>query len=181
MQTSPDPDDRVREFLEVCSDDGRFGAWYDDAAPRVYRFLHARTGGDVALAEEITQAAMVAAIRARATYDGRATAVTWVCSIARNLLIDHHRRLDRDERRHLRVAVHEIAVNDVAGVQAERDAVRQALRQLPAIQRLALVLRYIDDEPVSEIARLIGRSEAATHALLTRSRERFRTTLQAQR
>ncbi len=37
------------------------------------------------------------------------------------------------------------------------------------------MLRYMDDYSVPEIAVAIGRTESATHALLTRSREQFRT------
>ena len=44
--------DRVRGFLAACEDDAAFGAWYDDAAPRVYAFAYARCGDDHALALE---------------------------------------------------------------------------------------------------------------------------------
>lgn len=168
--------DRVTAFLAACTDDAAFGAWYDDCAPRVYRFVAARCGGDHALAEELTQQAMVQAVRARASYDGRASVTTWICSIARNLVIDHHRRLDREERGRLRLTVREIDPIDQHARVADRDELESALRRLPAIGRLALVLRYIDDYSVAEIARLIGRTESATHALLTRSREQLRTT-----
>lgn len=166
--------DRVRDFLAACTDDVAFGAWYDEAAPRVYAFAYARSGGDHALAEELTQLAMVRAIRARESYDGRAAVVTWVCSIVRNLLIDHHRKLERDERSRLRLSVHEIEVAEPGLAHAERDEVMDTLRRLPAMQRLVLVLRYVDEYSVPEVAQAIGKSEAATHSLLTRSRDRFR-------
>jgi RNA polymerase sigma-70 factor, ECF subfamily len=169
--------DRVREFQSACADDAAFGPWYDASAPRVYRFVAARCGGDHHLAEELTQQAMIQAIRSRSAYDGRASAVTWICAIARNLLIDHHRRLDREERGRLRLTVREIAPGDPQARVAERDEVESALRRLPAIGRLALVLRHIDDYSVPEVARLIGRTESATHALLTRSREQLRASL----
>lgn len=175
MLATSEAQDRVRGFLAVCADDAAFGAWYDEVAPRVYRFLHARCGGDDWLAEELTQQAMIQAIRARTSYDGRASVVTWICSIGRNLLIDHHRRMEREERSRLRLTVHEIQVEEPALAHADRDEVRSALRRLPAMQRLALVLRYLDDYSVPEVARAIGRSEAATHSLLNRSRERFRS------
>jgi RNA polymerase sigma-70 factor (ECF subfamily) len=118
---------------------------------------------------------MFQAVRARMTYDGRAMVVTWICSIARNLLIDHHRRLDREERSRLRVIVREIEPIDLQARLADRDEVESAFRRLPAIGRLALMLRYMDEYSVPEIAGVIGRTESATHALLTRSREQFRT------
>src|SRR5262245_42245970 len=81
---------RVASFAALCADDRAFSDWYDTALPRVYGFVHGRTAGDVELAEDITSLAFLEAIRARRTFDGRSDPVTWICSIARNRLIDHY-------------------------------------------------------------------------------------------
>lgn len=47
------------------------------------------------------------------------------------------------------------------------------LADLPADQRVALVMRYIDDLPVQEVADQIGRSLAATESLLARGRRQL--------
>jgi DNA-directed RNA polymerase specialized sigma24 family protein len=39
---------------------------------------------------------------------------------------------------------------------------------------MALILRYVDQYSIEEVAQALGKSEAATHSLLTRSRDRFR-------
>ena len=49
-----------------------------------------------------------------------------------------------------------------------------ALAELSGEQRIVLVLRYLDQLPVREIATIIGRSEKATESLLSRAREGFR-------
>ena len=49
-----------------------------------------------------------------------------------------------------------------------------ALRQLPDIERTALVLRYLDDLSVREVAAMLGRSVDGTDALIRRAKERFR-------
>ena len=54
------------------------------------------------------------------------------------------------------------------------DEVDGALAQLPALQRAALVLHYMDGLSVREIARSIRKSEAATTSLLARARDAFR-------
>jgi RNA polymerase sigma-70 factor (ECF subfamily) len=172
----PAPDrglETSEDFAAICADDAAFRAWYDAALPIVYGYVFARIGGDHALTEDLTQQAMVRAIRARATYDGRATIVAWICGVARNLLIDHHRRLAREQRSLFRVIVREIEPDHATGL-AERDAVLDALRRLPALQRAALVLRYLDGLPVRQVAVAIGKSEKATESLLSRGRERFR-------
>jgi len=171
---APDRDFQASEdFVAICADDAAFRAWYDAALPVVYGYVFIRVGGDHALTEELTQQAMVRAIRARATYDGRAKTVAWVCGIARNLLIDHHRRLDREQRSLFRVIVREVEPDHAAGL-AERDTLLEALRRLPALQRAAMVLRYLDGLPVRQVAIAIGKSEKATESLLSRGRERFR-------
>lgn len=170
--------DRKAELAAIFAEASAFRRWYDRALGQVYGYLFPRCGGDASLAEELTQQTFVQAIRSRDTYDGRADPVTWLCAIARNKLADHHRNQDRDERRHLKLIVHEVATADQSPRSdiaiEEREAVMAALRQLPALQRAALVLCYADDLPVREAARILGRSEGATESLLNRGRAGFR-------
>ena len=171
---------RSAEFERVCADEQAFRMWYEAALPRVYGFAYWRTGGDTDLAQEIAQQAFVAAIRSRSGFDGRSDAVVWICSIARNLMVDHRRRVARDARRHLSLVVREIAVDGDARAWAQVDEgeeLASALRQLSADERIAVVLRYHDNLPVREIARHVGRTEAATESLLSRGRRRLRVIL----
>jgi RNA polymerase sigma-70 factor (ECF subfamily) len=168
----PEPED----FVAIGADEGSFRAWYDAALPRVYGYVFARTGGDHGLAEDLTQQAFVRAIRARTSYDGRAPIIGWICGIARNLLTDHHRRLAREERSRFRVVVREIEA-DAAERVAQREAILATLHRLPALQRAALVLRYLDGMSVRQVATAIGKSEKATESLLSRGRESFRRDL----
>ncbi len=178
-QASRSASDRIRELSEIWSDPAAFRAWYEVAVVKVYGYLFGRTGGDAALTEELTQLTFLQAVRRRETFDGRADAVTWLCSIARHKLTDHFRRLEREERRHLRLVVREIATTGVMSSPArveDREAVLAALRRLPAMHRSVLVLHYVDGLTVREIGAEIGRSEGATESLLVRARERFRAT-----
>jgi RNA polymerase sigma factor (sigma-70 family) len=52
-----------------------------------------------------------------------------------------------------------------------------ALRELPARQRAALWLRYCDDLMISDVARIMGCSEAAAKQLLFRGRDALRQRL----
>jgi DNA-directed RNA polymerase specialized sigma24 family protein len=54
--------------------------------------------------------------------------------------------------------------------------VLRALRGLPASQRAVLIFVVLDDLPVGEAARLLGKSPKATESLLFRAREGFRRT-----
>ena len=105
---------------------------------------------------------------------GGSDVVTWLCAIGRPKLADHYRRLERDERRRLRIVVTELRVDDEAGATDERDAIERALRAMPAAQRAALIFRHLDGLSVRETAALLGRSESAVESLLARAREAFR-------
>lgn len=168
-------DDRRRGLFDVIRDEHAFRDWYDDALPRVYRYLFIRSGRDVALAEELTQQTFTEAIRRHAQFDGRSDSVTWLCAIGRNKLVDHHRRLDRDRRRHLRLVAGWADAEDTHWRSTdEREAVERALDAVGGEQRIALVLRYLDGLTTRELATALGRSESAADSLLSRAREAFR-------
>jgi len=164
----------TQSFEELVASPARFRLWYDDALPRVYRYLLARCG-DQSLAEEATQEAFVEAVRSRRKFAGRSDPVTWICAIGRNRLADHVRRDHRDASRHLRLvgsySEHEGSAWRESDV---REDVERALNALSREQRLALMLRYLDDLHVREISALLHKSESATESLLSRARESFR-------
>jgi RNA polymerase sigma-70 factor (ECF subfamily) len=167
---------RGPSLADVLSSEVAFRAWYDRALPRVFGYVLRRCGSSD-LAEDVTQQAFVEAVRRPDHFRGEADPVTWLCAIARNKLADHFRREERDARRRLRVVVTEIAPHGDQGVwdrRSRQQAIEEAIRTLPPLQRGAFVFRYLDDLSVREVARLIGKSEKATESLLARARDNFR-------
>lgn len=174
--TAASPPAPVAELRAAFTDETAFRAWYERSLPRVYAFLASRCGGPGALAEELTQQTFVEAVRRRDSFDGRSDVVTWLCAIGRHKLADHLRRLEREERRRLRI------VGEASPAEEEpepwqdverRQVIEAALARLPAFQRAALVFRYLDGLSVGEVADALGRSESATESLLARARESF--------
>lgn len=162
------------ELAAVLADETAFRAWYHQALPRVYGYLYHRCGRNPAVAEEIAQEAFVEAVRSRSRFRGRSDPTTWVMGIARHRLIDHFRREERARRRRADLAVLDrTAVASPPGDPAT-DVIDDALAELPALHRAALVLHYMDGLTVRDLARALGRSEAAAASLLARARDRFR-------
>jgi RNA polymerase sigma-70 factor (ECF subfamily) len=162
----------------LLADEASFRAWYDATLPRVYRYLFHRCGRDRELAEELTQQTFVDAVRTQA---GASTddPVSWVIGIARHRLADYFRTLERRERGYRRwISLARPPVVTWLGERTANDALVEAVSALPAAQRAAIVLRYLDDLPVREVARLLGRSEGAVESLLSRGRETLRRTLE---
>ena len=148
-----------------------FRDWYELALPRVYRYLYHRCGRNSALAEELTQETFVTALRSSRRYAGRADAVSWVLGIARHRLADYFRGLERDERHRAPGDTEETLA---APLGEPDDELAAALAGLPAGQRAAIVLHYLDDLPVRDVAHLLGRSEKAVESLLSRGRTALR-------
>ena len=169
--------DAVDELQIALASDGAFESWYGRTLPRVHSYLLSRCGGDATLAEELTQQTFIAAVERRSRYDGRSDTVTWLCGIARHKLADHFRVLEREERRRMRLEVRQINIgqgdHDATELD-DRPAIADALRSLPAAQRAVLAFVVLDDLPVAEAARLMGKSTGATHSLLHRARDGFR-------
>ncbi len=172
MTASPPPDIRSASLEAVFTDDAAFRAWYDEALPHVFRYLYHRCGRDRDLAEELTQQTFVAAVKSHATFTG-GESIAWLVGIARHRLVDHFRVLERRERG-LRRFVVERAQPTWIGPPDVDDELAGALASLPAAQRAAVVLRYLDDLPVREVARSLDRSESAVESLLSRGREGLR-------
>ena len=168
---------QVDELRMALADDGAFESWYRRTVPRVYAYLLSRCGGDAAIAEDLTQQTFIAAIDRRWQFDGRSDVVTWLCGIARHKLADHFRTVEREEQRQLRMQVRQIEVDDTresGDAVEDRSLIADVMRSLPASQRAVLVFVVLDDLPVREAARLLGRSRSATESLLFRARESFR-------
>jgi RNA polymerase sigma-70 factor, ECF subfamily len=173
----------VDELQEALADDAAFERWYRAALPRVFGYLMARTGGDVELSEELTQETFIAAIDQRARFDRRSDSATWLCGIARHKLADSFRKRGRDDRRRMRMEVHELDL--AGGIDAppldigEREQIEQALSSLPVAQRAVLMFVALDDLSVADAGRLIGKSPLAAQSLLYRARETFRRAYRA--
>ncbi len=164
------------DLVAVFANELAFRTWYEGSLPRVYAYLFHRCGRSAELAEELTQQAFVEAVRSRRRFRGQSDATTWVVGIARHRLVDHFRRTERDARRLGALAAWELGRAGLAAPSspAEPDDIDDALAVLPALQRAVLILHYMDRLSVRDVAREIGKSEAATASLLARGRDAFR-------
>lgn len=147
---------------------------YDRALPQVYGYLVARVS-DPNVAEDLTGETFLAAVRAVQEATVPDLTIAWLVTVARNKLVDHWRRLAREERS-LRLANDPEAevVDDGMDARFDRLRTREVLAALGAHHRAALTLRYLDGLPVREVAEHLGRTEHATEALLVRARHAFR-------
>ena len=143
---------RLRDFR----DEAAFAQLFACFAPKVQGYLQ-RTGLDPADAENVLQDIMIAVWNKAQQFDAtRASARTWIFSMARNRLID----LKRAERREF-VALERYVGETAGDAIYEEDLYARAagqksvalLSQLPEAQAHVLVMAYVEGKSHREIAR----------------------------
>jgi RNA polymerase sigma-70 factor, ECF subfamily len=135
----------------------QFEQLYEDHAEGLLGFLVYRTG-DRALAEEILADTFERVLRSRSRFNPRrASAKTWLYSIALNRLRDLARRREAEQRALDRSGAGEAgtAGDETARVE-ERSTVAAALAELSEEEREAVSLRYGADLSVAEVAKTLG-------------------------
>jgi RNA polymerase sigma-70 factor (ECF subfamily) len=149
----------------------------------VRRLVHRLLGwpGDGAAVDDVVQEVLLAAWRHRASFRGEARVTTWLVRIALRK-VQNHVRWRRVRRRLLRPfdGSHDpVAAPGACPVEAadEVRAVHAAMAALPHGDREVLVLRYLEDRPIEEIAALLGCARNAAEQRLSRARARLRGVL----
>lgn len=147
-------------------------ALYDAALAQVYGYVLARCGRP-ALAEDLTAEVFLAAVDAARRTPAPELSAAWLIGTARHKLVDHWRQHAREDD-HLRTLVGRDETDDPWEAQLDAMRAREVLGELGEHHRTALMLRYVDDLPVPQVAALLGRTLHATEALLVRARSAFR-------
>jgi RNA polymerase sigma-70 factor, ECF subfamily len=149
----------------------QFSAFYDTAFGEVHRYLLRAVLGNHALAEDLTQETFLVALVAARGGRSEAMSMAWLMGVARHKMIDHYRKSTRDERRASLLTAGTADVDRLESLADQEPArIVQSLGALSSEHRLVLVLKYLDDLSVQQIARTLDRSPQAIESLLARAR-----------
>ena len=160
--------------------------------PRIFRFLLASTR-DVDLAETLTQDCFLKAHLHCGSFRGDSSAMTWLMRIAINLQKDHWRNRRMQFWRH--TLTHSVDVDEASDWLASGESsaeqqllakeqvkhVWRAVKELSERQRTVFLLRYVEEQELSEIARATGLSEGTVKAHLSRALGKVRAELGGKR
>lgn len=152
----------------------------------LYRML-----GDATEAEDLAQNVFLQVYKSADRYKASAKFTTWLFTIARNLCLNEIRRRSRHPAESLDAPHPEYADQPLHPVEDAKtfsppDAllhgeleqkIQQALCELPANQRLAILLCRQDELSYDDIARVLGCSLSATKSLIHRGREALKQKL----
>ena len=145
-----------------------FSSLYRAYARDVHRFA-LFLSGDASLADDIVSETFVRAWHARSRLD-LATVKAYLFAIARNLYLQQRQRTNRLGPLDERLADPAPGPHDRMRARQDRDAVLAALRQLPEIDRAAVLMRADDEMPYEEIARVLGISVSSAKVKVHRAR-----------
>jgi len=159
---------------------------------RIFRFLLA-SPRDVDLAETLTQDCFLKAHRNWGSFRGDSTAMTWLMRIAINLQKDHWRNrrmqfwrhtltnaVDADEASEW-LASGESSAEQQLLAKEQVKHVWLAVKELSERQRTVFLLRYVEEQELSEIALATGLSEGTVKAHLSRALGKVRAELGGRR
>ncbi|MEQ8663614.1 MAG: sigma-70 family RNA polymerase sigma factor [Gammaproteobacteria bacterium] len=150
---------RLLERVRDAGDRGAFERLFALFTPRLTAWITAQ-GCEPSTAESVVQDVMVTAWTRARLFDGsKASARTWMYTLARNRMIDHFRAGERRNRAHDGYATVEPMLRDEPEP-PERDAnraqVAALLEELPPEQRRILLLVYVEGRSHREIAEMLG-------------------------
>jgi RNA polymerase sigma-70 factor (ECF subfamily) len=166
------------EAVARSQDRAAFADLFGHFAPRVKGYLM-RLGASGAVAEDLAQEAMLALWRKAGLFDpAKASASTWVFTIARNLRIDAIRRERHPEVDPAELAPEPDRTADDGMVRVEDDArVREAITTLPREQALVIEMSFFADKPHSAIAQELGLPLGTVKSRLRLAMARIRVAL----
>ena len=155
VMREPDQYDTLLRQVAEARDRAAFKALFEHFAPRLKAYAM-RLGAPGQQAEDLAQEAMLTLWRKAHLFDpAKASAATWLFTVARNLRIDMLRRerlLRAEDSDLAREAETEPDAGEGFEARQNEEALRLALRALPAEQNQIVMLSFFSDKPHSEIA-----------------------------
>ena len=152
-------------------DEAALASLYQTYHPKIYSYAFMQMG-DVQAAEDLASDVMLKMIESINGYRFKGLPFgAWVFRIARNRLIDLHRR----RRRRGEVDLSETLASSLANPQSlaeralDRGQIQLALKYLTDEQRQVIVLKFIQGFDNRSVGRILGRSEGAIKSLQHRA------------
>lgn len=138
------------------------------------RFLLALCGGDASRADDIAQDALVKAYVASERYVPRVKFSSWIHTIAYNCFIDSIRKRSLPTVDAGSAQALDAASDTVADAAFRYQELYAAIETLSPKERAAILLFYMEDRPVKEIADILGVPQGTVKSYLSRGREHLR-------
>ena len=141
-------DSRLNQGETLLTDASAFQRLFTRRHVAIFRFIYGLRGGPNEEVEDLTMKTFLKAWRSRSRFKGSEDdAFRWLLKIARNLVIDHHRRKS-NQQIHLDIETQSIAgrektPEEIVFQMEQTRTLWRILETLPSLHREMIVLRYI--------------------------------------
>ncbi len=149
-----------------------FGVLYDHYQPMIYRFVVIKVGRRED-AEDITHQVFVSAWQKIASYRHMGHPFSsWLYQIARNQVVDHYRANHNEtslEKMDPEYFIVPAVIQFDLSVKFEMEKVRTAIGKLKPEYQDIVILRFIEDLPLKEVAESLEKTEGAVKLMQHRA------------
>ncbi len=156
------------------ADQDGFERWYLDAHPRLVKVLLVYCGGNVDVATDAVDEAMVRALEKWRRVQDMDSPEAWTYRVAVNVVSRRFRRRGGERRAMARTPPKPAWVDD-----GQPSALWDAVARLDEREAEALALRYLADMTEAEVAQALGMRVGGASSLLSRARKSLRIALEA--
>ncbi len=125
-------------------------------------------------AEDLTQDTFVKAYKNLHRYEHRHSFSAWLYTIARRTVYNHYRDTRQTEELDFDVACTADTPTDAAERGDQADTVWHYVRQLKSPYQEVVVLKYLEEMSIQDIARVLNRTQTGVKILLFRARNQLR-------
>lgn len=154
------------------NDADAYGEIYDRYIERIYRFIYFKVSNK-ADAEDIASETFLKTWQHIKEGQEIKNLNAFLYSVARHLVIDHYRfrakRLEFEENADYVVAISKTNIVEKLDISTDMEAILRALRRLKDEYNEVIIMRYLNEMPVAEIAKIINKSFNNTRVLIHRS------------
>jgi RNA polymerase sigma-70 factor (sigma-E family) len=153
-----------------------FDAFVREHGPNLGRLAYVLTGGDQGASEDMLQEALLRVWSRWSKLESTTNVRAYTRKVMVNLQIDSA----RSNRRRLLSPAALLAANEVDhdADDVDADLIWHTLKRLPPKLQAAIVLRYYEDLPDDEIARILGIRQASVRSRVSRGLSQLRAFIQ---
>ena len=167
-----------RLLVEAAQNDpARFAELYENNFERVYAYVVRRVG-DRSETEDLTSEVFHHALANLRRFEWRGTPfAAWLFRIAANLIADRWHRSGREVANEARVEMAQVSAVEIEEVERKATLFR-LVDTLPVEQRRVVMLRFVEQKTIKEVAREIRKTEGAVKQLQFRALSSLRARME---
>jgi RNA polymerase sigma-70 factor (ECF subfamily) len=159
-----------------------FSQLYDEHVDKIYRFVFFKVSNE-SLAQDLTSETFTRLWKEIVNDKEIKNPSGFLFRVARNLIYDYYRVKDQNpanlDNLDKIVPDHNQDIQKEAVLNDDMREVRVALAKLNDDHRIAVSMYYIEEEPISEVARALGKSQGNARVIIHRGMKQLKRFLEA--